>query len=403
MAVAGGSPPRAYPSLFKRSPAAAHRKSGGALELGSAPGGAATVIANARSHLDRARAHLNLPPLPAVQLRRARPVLEEVRPAAGAASAEPAPLPSAGDLRLAELATEREMREQAQQALHAETEKRKAAEEALAAATSGASDGASAALEAEQARAASLEAELAEARAAASGGGGGGGESDAGEQLAAARQQLEAAEAQASEHAARVAELEEALAAERQKQQAAPEVAEEVEDSDAVLIKWLSMEGGTESLVEVVGFGALEALEARECAAEQSQLMDAAAAVTSDEHCIPGTAMVHAVVKAVVDEALACQAPAVGLAAAAAAVETGETEALKSDLAAAQQRESELQAQAEEDRAELERLREQLAASEAKAAGAVEAAAAAADHAAEHSAGVSQHTLACTAPSPPLI
>ena len=49
MAVAGGSPPRAYPSLFKRSPAAAHRKSGGALELGSAPGGAAVVIANARS------------------------------------------------------------------------------------------------------------------------------------------------------------------------------------------------------------------------------------------------------------------------------------------------------------------------------------------------------------------
>ena len=81
------------------------------------PGGAAVVIANARSHLDRARAHLNLPPLPAVQLWRARPVLEEVRPAASAASAEPAPLPSAGDLRLAELATEREMREQAQQAL----------------------------------------------------------------------------------------------------------------------------------------------------------------------------------------------------------------------------------------------------------------------------------------------
>eukprot|EP01045_Picozoa_sp_COSAG04_P025341 COSAG04_NODE_3308_length_2949_cov_3.818246_1_plen_50_part_10 len=50
MAVAGGSPPRAYPSLFKRSPAAAHRKSGGALELGSAPGGAAVVIAKARSH-----------------------------------------------------------------------------------------------------------------------------------------------------------------------------------------------------------------------------------------------------------------------------------------------------------------------------------------------------------------
>jgi predicted nuclease with TOPRIM domain len=441
-----------YPSLFKRS-STSPRKSTGAAALRQLPpmGGAAEVIANARQHLDRARLHLNLPPLAPVELGPARVAPPESFAAAAAApggstadDAESAErrkqLRTKLDAQIRELAAavgddlasyrpvavganggdetaafmaqmlnflqssalrpkppaavdnsafEAQVAE-ANAALQAEQERRAGAEQQLADATStnaAALESVGKSLEEETSRKVALEEELAEARGALAAG------SDAGAMLAAEQAESQAAKETAAQQATRITELEATLEEEKAKVVAAEASAsaaaaaaaaaeDQHADADDVLIKWLSMHEGRELLVEMVGLGAHEALVQRECDGDddQARLMDAARETASDDDSIPGTGMLHTVVKSVCDVALGIQetksAPGISIV-------SEQVTSLRTELADAAQREEELRARQEEDAAELNRLREQIAATEGKAKAMAEEAAAAQAKAAE--------------------
>lgn len=429
-----------YPSLFKRSSTSPRKSNGGAaagatgLRQLPALGGAAEVIANARQHLDRARLHLNLPPLAPVELAPARvaqaqaqersiaaaaPAAEdagqverrrelqaqldtqirELAAAAGADLASYQPQPAgrygkdetaaymaqmlsflqSGALRpkpandsapAVDPAQQAELAE-AKAALQAEQQKRAAAEQELTASASAhaaAMDSAAKELEEETARKTAVEAELAEARTALAAG------SDAGAMLAAEQAESQEAKETAAKHAARITELEAALEAEQAKVLAAEAsasaasaavAAAENQHADDVLINWLSMPEGKDLLVEMVGHGAQAALVQHECDSDDCQalLMDAARQTASDDDSIPGTNMLLSVVQSVCDVALNIQQ---SKAAPGISVATEQLESLRSELAEASQRESDLRERQEEDGAELQRLRAQVAAAEEK-------------------------------------
>lgn len=437
-----------YPSLFKRSSTSPRKSggaSGGAAHLRSLPplGGAAEVIANARSHLDRARMHLNLPPLPQVEFAPARVAAaaaaqsyvatdayvangappsvdadaarrrstlqceldKAVRglasvagdnldsymrvpasahggdetaaymaqllgflqsdalrhPPPAAAPALAAPDTSVADLALA----------QAQNALKEESQKvgvaqQKLAEQADANAAALASS--AQALEDETARKVAVEAELTEARGALAAG------SDAGAMLAAEQAESQASKQEAVEVGVRVTELEAALEAEKAKvgalEASAAAAADEQQHADDVLISWLSMEEGRELLEEMCALGAHQALVDKDCDGDEDQarMMDAARDAARDEDVIAGTGMLHTVVKAVCDVALACQeTKSTGQSQAQGLTASHEAESLRTELADAVQRETEYQAKQESDGTEIAKLREQIAAAEANA------------------------------------
>eukprot|EP01044_Picomonas_judraskeda_P013171 COSAG03_NODE_1964_length_3289_cov_2.261129_3_plen_306_part_00 len=261
-----------YPSLFKRS-STSPRKPTAAAALRQLPplGGAVEVIANARQHLDRARMHLNLPPLAPVDFAPARvappqertaPAAEDagqverrralqaqldaqIRELAAAAGADLAsyrpqatgshgndetaafmaqmlsflqsgglrPKPT-GDSAPADVAAQQAELAEAKASLQTEQEKRAGVEQELQAAANAhaaAMDSAAKELEEEAARKHALEAELEEARTALATG------SDAGAMLAAEQAESQQAKETAAKQAALLSELEAALEAEQAK------------------------------------------------------------------------------------------------------------------------------------------------------------------------------------------
>eukprot|EP01046_Picozoa_sp_COSAG06_P004323 COSAG06_NODE_180_length_20940_cov_7.005758_5_plen_426_part_00 len=122
--------------------------------------------------------------------------------------------------------------------------------------------------------------------------------------LADERQRAEAA---AAEHALVEAELRDEIARLSGGEAAAPSGAfassRGEPDSDTLLIRWLES-GGTEVLAECAGYGAAAAAKSRGADVSATSLLAAAAAATRSDDALPGTALLHAVVQAVVDATL---------------------------------------------------------------------------------------------------
>ncbi len=74
-------------------------------------------------------------------------------------------------------------------------------------------------------------------------------------------------------------------------------------DSDSLLINWLES-GGTDVLAECVGYGAAAAAKNRGADVSATSLLAAASIAAESNDALPGTALLHAVVEAVVDATL---------------------------------------------------------------------------------------------------
>jgi hypothetical protein len=100
-------------------------------------------------------------------------------------------------------------------------------------------------------------------------------------------------------------------------------------DSDTLLINWLES-GGTDVLAECAGYGAAAAAKSRGADVSATSLLAAAAIAAQSNDALPGTALLHAVVQAVVDATLGF-APANGF----ASLDDGELEAAAVKIQAA--------------------------------------------------------------------
>ena len=79
-------------------------------------------------------------------------------------------------------------------------------------------------------------------------------------------------------------------------------------DSDTLLINWLES-GGTDVLAECVGYGAAAATKGRGADVSATALQAVAASAAESNEALPGTALLHAVVQAVVDATLGFVTP----------------------------------------------------------------------------------------------
>ena len=79
-------------------------------------------------------------------------------------------------------------------------------------------------------------------------------------------------------------------------------------DSDTLLINWLES-GGTDVLAECVGYGAAAAAKSRGADVSATALLAVAASAAESNEALPGTALLHAVVQAVVDTTLGFVTP----------------------------------------------------------------------------------------------
>lgn len=71
-----------------------------------------------------------------------------------------------------------------------------------------------------------------------------------------------------------------------------PSQSDETNNADSILIQWLSS-GGTDLLVELGGLGAHEALIEHDCTVAQDVMLELARAPVQDEGLMPGTGMLH--------------------------------------------------------------------------------------------------------------